>query len=65
MSAQDAVGHLIGLQAQNVKPPYYALAARLDEGNAAEIVKIVTRRYTRVLRTLSEYDKDGYSKILQ
>ncbi|MFF5156780.1 winged helix DNA-binding domain-containing protein [Streptomyces sp. NPDC000348] len=30
MSAEDAVGHLVGLQAQNVKPPYYALAARLD-----------------------------------
>jgi hypothetical protein len=25
-----AVEHLLGLQAQNVKPPYYALAARLD-----------------------------------
>ncbi|MFB9352903.1 winged helix DNA-binding domain-containing protein [Streptomyces heliomycini] len=30
MSAEDAVGHLVGLQAQNVKPPYHALAARLD-----------------------------------
>ncbi|MEU3661023.1 winged helix DNA-binding domain-containing protein [Streptomyces sp. NPDC032940] len=30
MSAEDAVAHLVGLQAQNVKPPYYALAARLD-----------------------------------
>ncbi|MEV6246463.1 winged helix DNA-binding domain-containing protein [Streptomyces sp. NPDC051742] len=26
----EAVGHLLGLQAQNPKPPYYALAARLD-----------------------------------
>lgn len=30
LSAEAAVGHLVGLQAQNVKPPYYALAARLD-----------------------------------
>lgn len=30
MSAGAAVEHLLGLQAQNVKPPYYALAARLD-----------------------------------
>ncbi|MFG3246559.1 winged helix DNA-binding domain-containing protein [Streptomyces sp. NPDC048187] len=30
MSAEAAVTHLLGLQAQNVKPPYYALAARLD-----------------------------------
>ncbi|MFF4488709.1 winged helix DNA-binding domain-containing protein [Streptomyces sp. NPDC001544] len=30
LSARDAVEHLVGLQAQNVKPPYYALAARLD-----------------------------------
>ncbi|MFD8814074.1 winged helix DNA-binding domain-containing protein [Streptomyces sp. NPDC059627] len=29
-SAKEAVAHLVGLQAQNVKPPYYALAARLD-----------------------------------
>ncbi|MFE2039843.1 winged helix DNA-binding domain-containing protein [Streptomyces sp. NPDC059477] len=30
MSPRAAVGHLVGLQAQEVKPPYYALAARLD-----------------------------------
>ncbi|MFK4106070.1 winged helix DNA-binding domain-containing protein [Streptomyces sp. NPDC019531] len=55
MSAKDAVGHLLGLQAQNVKPPYYALAARLD-GFAPEelstlmaereVVRIVTMRST-------------------
>jgi hypothetical protein len=37
LSVQDAVGHLLGLQAQNVKPPYYALAARLD-GFAPEVL---------------------------
>ncbi|MET8782893.1 winged helix DNA-binding domain-containing protein [Streptomyces sp. NPDC004589] len=55
LSAQAAVGHLLGLQAQNVKPPYYALAARL-EGFAPEhlsrlvddreVVRIVTMRST-------------------
>ncbi|NGO12185.1 winged helix DNA-binding domain-containing protein [Streptomyces sp. HC44] len=55
MSATDAVEHLVGLQAQNVKPPYYALAARLEgfdpeELSAAmgarEVVRIVTMRST-------------------
>ncbi|MDN0200685.1 winged helix DNA-binding domain-containing protein [Streptomyces sp. S.PNR 29] len=55
MSAKAAVEHLVGLQAQNVKPPYYALAARLD-GFAPEelsrlmadreVVRIVTLRST-------------------
>ncbi|WP_327727154.1 winged helix DNA-binding domain-containing protein [Streptomyces sp. NBC_00487] len=55
MSAHDAVAHLLGLQAQNVRPPYYALAARL-EGFAPEqlselmadraVVRIVTMRST-------------------
>ncbi|MEU6223652.1 winged helix DNA-binding domain-containing protein [Streptomyces sp. NPDC047042] len=55
MSAQEALAHLLGLQAQNVKPPYYALAARLD-GFAPEdlsrlmadreAVRIVTMRST-------------------
>ncbi|MFI9742505.1 winged helix DNA-binding domain-containing protein [Streptomyces sp. NPDC052494] len=30
LGVEDAVAHLLGLQAQNTKPPYYALAARLD-----------------------------------
>jgi hypothetical protein len=55
LSATDAVRHLVGLQAQNVKPPYYALAARLEgfrpeELSAAmearEVVRIVTLRST-------------------
>ncbi|MGW1622243.1 winged helix DNA-binding domain-containing protein [Streptomyces sp. NPDC002172] len=54
-SVKEAVAHLVGLQAQNVKPPYYALAARLD-GFAPEqlsrlmadreVVRIVTLRST-------------------
>jgi hypothetical protein len=55
LSAKAAVEHLLGLQAQNVKPPYYALAARLDgfapEKLSAlmadrEVVRIVTMRST-------------------
>lgn len=55
MPARDAVEHLLGLQAQNVQPPYYALAARL-EGFAPEqlsalmadreVVRIVSMRST-------------------
>ncbi|MER6953534.1 winged helix DNA-binding domain-containing protein [Streptomyces sp. NPDC000618] len=55
LTAEAAVEHLLGLQAQNVKPPYYALAARL-EGFAPEtlstsmaeraVVRIVTMRST-------------------
>ncbi|MEV0641297.1 winged helix DNA-binding domain-containing protein [Streptomyces sp. NPDC050619] len=55
LSAKAAVEHLIGLQAQNVKPPYYALAARLDGFTPGELsglmadreaVRIVTMRST-------------------
>ncbi len=55
MSATAAVEHLVGLQAQNVKPPYYALAARLDGFTPdalsrpmadREVVRIVTLRST-------------------
>ncbi|UUU25905.1 winged helix DNA-binding domain-containing protein [Streptomyces sp. DSM 40750] len=55
MSAYDAVQHLLGLQAQNVQPPYYALAARLDRFAPEQlstlmadraVVRIVTMRST-------------------
>lgn len=55
MSALAAVEHLVGLQAQEVKPPYYALAARLDGFTPGELsapladraaVRIVTMRST-------------------
>jgi len=55
LTAEAAVGQLLGLQAQNVKPPYYALAARLDgftpedlSGPMADraVVRIVTMRST-------------------
>ncbi|WP_413759476.1 winged helix DNA-binding domain-containing protein [Streptomyces sp. MMBL 11-3] len=55
LSATDAVAHLVGLQAQNVKPPYLALAARLEGFAPQELsaameeraaVRIVTLRST-------------------
>ncbi|WP_406456522.1 winged helix DNA-binding domain-containing protein [Streptomyces sp. NBC_00876] len=55
MSAKDAVVHLVGLQAQNTKPPYYQLLARLEGFEPAElaglmesreVVRIVTLRST-------------------
>ncbi|MET9373867.1 winged helix DNA-binding domain-containing protein [Streptomyces sp. NPDC002992] len=55
MSAKDAVSHLVGLQAQNTRPPYVALAARLDGFRpehlsdlmeSREVARIVTMRST-------------------
>ncbi|GAA4108076.1 winged helix DNA-binding domain-containing protein [Streptomyces hundungensis] len=55
LSAKDAVGHLLGLQAQNVKPPYFALWSRLagfrpealsELMAARDVVRIVTLRST-------------------
>ncbi|MGW1712066.1 winged helix DNA-binding domain-containing protein [Streptomyces sp. NPDC002156] len=44
MSAKDALTHLLGLQAQNVKPPYYALAARLDGFDPEELSRLMAER---------------------
>ncbi|MGW1891503.1 winged helix DNA-binding domain-containing protein [Streptomyces sp. NPDC002004] len=55
LSAKDAVAHLVGLQGQNVRPPYHALAARLDAFepgdlstlmSTRQVVRIVTMRST-------------------
>ncbi|MYV55209.1 winged helix DNA-binding domain-containing protein [Streptomyces sp. SID3212] len=55
VSAKDVVGHLVGLQAQNVKPPYFQLAARLAgfvpedlSGlmESREVARLVTMRST-------------------
>ncbi|QOV41398.1 AlkZ family DNA glycosylase [Streptomyces ferrugineus] len=63
LSAPAAVEHLVGLQAQEVKPPYYALAARLDgftpEALSAPLadrsaVRIVTMRSTIHLHTADD-----------
>ncbi|MHC0430608.1 winged helix DNA-binding domain-containing protein [Streptomyces sp. O3] len=58
-----ATEHLLGLQAQNVKPPYYALAARLADFDpealsglveARELVRIVTMRSTIHLHSAAD-----------
>ncbi|MFP1625014.1 winged helix DNA-binding domain-containing protein [Streptomyces sp. 5K101] len=47
---EDAVRHLVGLQAQNVKPPYYALAARLDGFDPRELsAAMADRRVARMV----------------
>ncbi|WP_225994512.1 winged helix DNA-binding domain-containing protein [Streptomyces sp. SS1-1] len=63
LTAPEAVTHLVGLQAQEVKPPYYALAARLDgftpEALSAplgdrSLVRMVTMRSTIHLHTADD-----------
>ncbi|MBM7172319.1 AlkZ family DNA glycosylase [Streptomyces sp. G44] len=63
LSVKDAVTHLVGLQAQNVKPPYYALAARLADFDprelsalleSRELVRMVTLRSTIHLHTAAD-----------
>ncbi|MER5731217.1 winged helix DNA-binding domain-containing protein [Streptomyces sp. NPDC002138] len=43
-SALDAVAHLVGLQAQNVKPPYYQLHARLAGFRPEELAGLMESR---------------------
>ncbi|MDQ0987876.1 winged helix DNA-binding domain-containing protein [Streptomyces sp. V2I9] len=51
MSAKDAVGHLVGLQAQNTKPPYFQLYARLTGFDPAELSALMESR--EVVRTVT------------
>ncbi|MFJ9581251.1 winged helix DNA-binding domain-containing protein [Streptomyces sp. NPDC101191] len=51
LSAEEAVRHLVGLQAQNTKPPYYALAARLDGFRPEDLSAVMESR--RVGRMVS------------
>ncbi|MGW0085016.1 winged helix DNA-binding domain-containing protein [Streptomyces sp. NPDC003393] len=44
LDAGAAVRHLVGLQAQNVRPPYYALAARLDGFAPEELSRLMAGR---------------------
>ncbi len=44
MSVKGAVEHLVGLQAQNVKPPYFALAARLEDFDPEELSALMSSR---------------------
>ncbi|WP_103511218.1 winged helix DNA-binding domain-containing protein [Streptomyces sp. SM13] len=51
MSAKDAVAHLLGLQAQNTKPPYFQLYARLADFDPAELSTLMESR--EVVRIVS------------
>ncbi len=51
-SARDAVAHLVGLQAQNTRPPYHALAARLDGFAPEELSGLMARREVARIVTL-------------
>lgn len=44
MGAEEAVHHLVGLQAQNTKPPYYQLLARLEGFQPAELAGLMESR---------------------
>ncbi|MFF4105505.1 winged helix DNA-binding domain-containing protein [Streptomyces sp. NPDC001903] len=44
LRAEDAVAHLLGLQAQNVKPPYFQLHARLAGFRPAELAELMESR---------------------
>ncbi|RKT07641.1 winged helix DNA-binding protein [Streptomyces sp. 3211.6] len=44
MPARDAVAHLVGLQAQNVKPPYFQLHARLAGFRPEELGRLMEER---------------------
>ncbi|WP_406302318.1 winged helix DNA-binding domain-containing protein [Streptomyces sp. NBC_00885] len=52
MSVKGAVEHLVGLQAQNVKPPYYALAARLEGFDPEELSGLMASREVARLVTM-------------
>ncbi|WP_405793396.1 winged helix DNA-binding domain-containing protein [Streptomyces sp. NBC_01506] len=52
MSAKDAVTHLVGLQAQNVKPPYVQLAARLRAFDPGELSGLMASREVGRMVTL-------------
>lgn len=44
MSPEDAVAHLLGLQAQNVKPPYFQLHARLAGFRPEQLARLMEER---------------------
>ncbi|CAM5659901.1 hypothetical protein GCM10010329_24650 [Streptomyces spiroverticillatus] len=47
---KDAVHHLVGLQAQNTRPPYYSLAARLEGFDPQELSELMrTRQVARIV----------------
>ncbi|MGW0121563.1 winged helix DNA-binding domain-containing protein [Streptomyces sp. NPDC003327] len=72
LTAEEAVAHLVGLQAQNTKPPYYSLAARLDGFRPEElsglmesrrVVRLVSLRST--VHTHTARDADALRRLIQ
>ncbi|MEU3689956.1 winged helix DNA-binding domain-containing protein [Streptomyces narbonensis] len=72
LGVEDAVAHLLGLQAQNTKPPYYALAARLDGFRPEQlsglmesraVARIVTMRST--VHTHTAQDAVALRRLVQ
>ncbi|MFF5503665.1 winged helix DNA-binding domain-containing protein [Streptomyces roseolus] len=72
LGAEEAVRHLVGLQAQNTKPPYYALAARLAGFRPEElsglmesraVARIVSLRST--VHTHTARDAVGLRRLVQ
>jgi hypothetical protein len=52
MGAEQAVAHLVGLQAQNVKPPYLQLAARLEGFTVDDLSALMASRQVARMATL-------------
>ncbi|MEW2631363.1 winged helix DNA-binding domain-containing protein [Streptomyces sp. NPDC048389] len=52
LPVEGAVAHLLGLQAQNVQPPYYALAARLADFRPEELATLMESRAVGRLVTM-------------
>ncbi|WP_256104763.1 winged helix DNA-binding domain-containing protein [Streptomyces sp. ODS05-4] len=52
LGAEEAVARLVGLQAQNTRPPYHALAARLDGFRPEELSELMERRAVARIVTL-------------
>ncbi|MFB7352546.1 winged helix DNA-binding domain-containing protein [Streptomyces gardneri] len=72
LGVEEAVAHLLGLQAQNTKPPYYALAARLegfrpeqlsDLMESRAVARIVTMRST--VHTHTAQDAVALRRLVQ
>ncbi|MGW8354446.1 winged helix DNA-binding domain-containing protein [Streptomyces wedmorensis] len=72
LGAEEAVAHLVGLQAQNTKPPYYALAARLDGFRPEDLSDLMeSRRVARIVslrstvHTHTARDAVGLRRLVQ
>ncbi|MFI1654287.1 winged helix DNA-binding domain-containing protein [Streptomyces sp. NPDC020472] len=72
LGVEEAVARLVGLQAQNTKPPYYALAARLDGFRPEELSALMeSRKVARIVslrstvHTHTARDAVGLRRLVQ